>query len=74
MANQRQMLDDLTRIDDVSNALKAVETAIGFLSTQDGGQPNLMYKEYLDTKLRYDPKVYLASKTVCFSAGKIAKK
>jgi len=58
------MLDDLTRIDDVSNALKAVETAIGFLSTQ-GGQSNLMYIEYLHKKLRYDPKVYLASKTVC---------
>ena len=60
---QRKMLDELKHIDDLSNTLKAVETAIGFLSTH-GGTPNQKYDEYLDTKLRYNPKHYLASKTV----------
>ena len=57
------MLRELKRIDDLTNALKAVETAVGFLSTH-GGQPNQLYMEYLDKKLRYEPKQYLASKSV----------
>ncbi|XP_066927560.1 E3 ubiquitin-protein ligase rnf213-alpha-like [Clytia hemisphaerica] len=60
---QRKMLDELKHIDDLSNTLKAVETAIGFLSAH-GGTPNQKYDEYLDTKLRYNPKHYLASKTM----------
>ena len=57
------MLGELKQIDDLTNALKAVETAIGFLSNH-GGQPNQLYSEYLDKKLRYEPKQYLASKSV----------
>ena len=57
------MLGELKQIDDLTNALKAVETAIGFISTH-GGKPNQMYIEYLHKTLRYEPKLYLASKSV----------
>ena len=57
------MLKELKQIDDLTNALKAVETAIGFLSNH-GGNPNMFYNEYLERNLRYDPKQYLASRNV----------
>lgn len=57
------MLKELKQIDELTNALKAVETAIGFLSSH-GGNPNMLYMEYLDKNLRYDPKQYLTSKSV----------
>lgn len=57
------MLRELKPIDDLTNALKAVETAIGFLSNH-GGNANMLYSEYLDKNLRYDPKQYLASRFV----------
>ena len=62
------MVLELKEISDVSNALKAVEISIGFLTSSltspDKEQP---YEKYLNEVLRMDVEKFLPSRKVLFS-------
>ena len=54
------MLVELHELSDVSNALRAVEIAMGFLIST-GAEPNRFYIKYLEEVLCMEPTQYLAS-------------
>ena len=56
---------ELPEIADVSNALRAIEIAIGLLLST-GGQPNQLYIRYLEDILHMNAEKFLASGKVLF--------
>ena len=54
------MTSQLMDIADVSNSLRAIEIAVGFLSLTNG-DPNQLYKDYLTNVLIMDVDVYAPS-------------
>ena len=59
-SEQRRMTGQLVDIADVSNSLRAIEIAVGFLNLT-GGDPNQLYKDYLANVLVMDVDVYSPS-------------
>ena len=60
------MTGQLVDIADVSNSLRAIEIAVGFLNLT-GGDPNQLYKDYLTNVLVMDVNVYAPSGLVSFT-------
>ena len=59
------MMSELDAIGDVSNALRCVEIALGFL-TSTGGDPHVFYKQYISTILHMNIETFIASRKVTF--------
>ena len=58
-------MSELDAIGDVSNALRCVEIALGFL-TSTGGDPHFSYKQYISTILHMNIQTFIASRKVTF--------
>ncbi|XP_057290514.1 E3 ubiquitin-protein ligase rnf213-alpha-like isoform X3 [Hydractinia symbiolongicarpus] len=57
-ADRQKMMIEFTEIADISNALRAIEIAIGML-TATSGDPNMFYKNYLTDVLQMEADVFV---------------